>query len=84
MSDAKAIRQSATHIADAIDAHTKVLQDFLNFLNPAVAEAKMGSAEDDQIDDGVGEYKIEEHTRKQLKDKWIELGYPPELAEYIR
>ena len=79
----KAIRVASEKIADAIDAHTKVIQSLLDYLNPAAVEAKMGSAEADEIDDSAGVYQLDEQTRQQLKDKWVQLGYPPELIKHI-
>ncbi len=80
---ADSVDSAGKSVASAIDAQTKVLQAILDFIHPAQLEAKMGSAEEDKIDDSAGVYQLDAQTRKQLKDKWIELGYPPDLAKHI-
>jgi len=80
---ADSVDSAGKSISSAIDAQTKVLQAFLDFVHPAQKEAKMGSAEADKIDDSVGVYQVEEQTRDQLKEEWKRLGYPPELVKHI-
>ncbi len=80
---ADAVSSAGSFISAAIDAQTKVLQGILDFINPAQAGAKLGSAEEDKIDDSVGVYKLEQQTKDDLKQTWRDLGYPPEILKHL-
>jgi len=80
---ADAVSGTGSSIAEAIRDQTKVLQALLDFIHPAQKEAKLGSAEEDKIDDSVGVYALDDQTKAQLKEEWKRLGYPPELIKHL-
>ncbi len=80
---AKAIDSAGSSISLAIDAQTKILQAILDFIHPAQAADKFGSAEKDGIDDSVGVYALDEQTKSALKEEWVRLGYPDDFIKRL-
>lgn len=68
-----------------LDQQNVLLQGILDYIKgPANQESLLGSAEEDSIDDSVGEYDIDRHAEEQIKEEWVKDGYPDEITQYIR
>lgn len=68
-----------------LEQQNVLLQGILDYIQgPANQEQLLGSAEDDHIDDSVGEYDIERHAKEQIHAQWVEDGYPDEITQYSR
>ena len=68
-----------------LEQQNVLLQGILNYVKgPADQEQMLGSAEDDEIDDGYGVYDTEKQTKDQIKEQWREDGYPDEITQYVR
>lgn len=68
-----------------LEQQNTLLQGILDYVKgPANQEELLGSAEEDGIDDSVGEYDIDRHAKEQIKAQWVEDGYPDEITQYLR
>jgi len=68
-----------------LEQQNLLLQGILDYVKgPANQEQMLGSAEDDGIDDGYGQYDTENQAKEQIKEQWKKDGYPDEIAQYLR
>ena len=68
-----------------LEQQNALLQGILDYVKgPADQEQLLGSAEEDSIDDSVGEYDTQRHAEEQIKADWVADGYPDETAKYFR
>jgi len=68
-----------------LEQQNLLLQGILDYIKgPANQEQMLGSAENDGIDDGYGEYDTEKQAKDQIKEQWVKDGYPDETAQYLR
>lgn len=70
----------------ALEQQNVILENLFNYLRfgPEWEQVKMGSAEDDKIDDSAGEFNIDSQAEKDIKKQWVEDGYPDDIAKYGR
>lgn len=70
----------------AIENQNAILEKLYKFLchGPDWEEQEFGSAEEDRIEDSVGEYDTEGQAKAQIKEDWREAGYPDDLTQLIR
>ena len=68
-----------------LEQQNVLLQGILDYVKgPADQEQMLGSAEEDGIDDSVGEYAIDRHAEEQIKAQWVADGYPDKITQYLR
>ena len=68
-----------------LEQQNVLLQGILDYIKgPANQEQMLGSAEEDGIDDSVGEYDVQRHAEEQIKAQWVADGYPDETTQYLR
>ncbi len=68
-----------------LEQQNALLRGILDFVKgPANQDALLGSAEEDGIDDSVGQYDTQRQAEEQIKKQWVEDGYPDEIAQYLR
>lgn len=70
----------------ALEQQNEILENLFAYLRfgPDWEQVKMGSAEDDKIDDSAGEFQIDSQAEKDIKDQWVEDGYPDDVTQYFR
>lgn len=67
-----------------LEQQNVLLQGILDYVKgPANQEELLGSAEEDDIDDTVGEYDTQRHAEEQIKADWVKDGYPDEITQYL-
>lgn len=63
----------------------ELLQGILDYVRgPANQESRLGTAEEDGIDDEYGQYDTEKQAKEQIKQDWRDQGYPDDLTQLIR
>ncbi len=68
-----------------LEQQNALLQGILDYVKgPANQEQMLGSAEEDGIDDSVGEYDVQRHAEEEIKAQWVTDGYPDEITQYLR
>ena len=68
-----------------LEQQNLLLQGILEYIQgPANQEQLLGSAEEDGIDDTVGEYDTEKQAKDQIHAQWVQDGYPDEITQYLR
>ncbi len=68
-----------------LEQQNTLLQGILDYVTgPANQEQLLGSAEEDKIDDSVGEYDVQRHAEEDIKAQWVKDGYPDEVTQYLR
>ena len=70
----------------ALEQQNLILEKLFAYLRfgPEWEQVEMESAEKDKIDDSVGEYQIDSQAEKDIKDQWVEDGYPDDITQYDR
>lgn len=70
----------------ALEQQNKILENLFNYLRfgPEWEQVEMESAEKDKIDDSVGEFQIDDQAEKDIKEQWVQDGYPDDITQYGR
>ncbi len=77
--------EASDALVTAIERQNELLEALLtHIIGPEYLEAKLGSAEEDKIDDGVGTYDTTQQAKDDLHKLWVEKGYPDEIVKHLR
>ncbi len=70
----------------AIERQNELLEELCaHLIGPSFKRtAVLKSAEEDNIDDGVGTYDTDQQAKDDLHELWVEKGYPDEIVKHLR
>ncbi len=78
------ITDAIKDLGKAMEKQTEIFQEILAALvGPEYIDNKLGTAEEDDIDDSSGVYETHVQAEDDIKAQWREDGYPDEITKYF-